>query len=314
MDYLTEENGSCVHYFFRAGEGICMQRARAQSWQPRECILRGGRDGFGLYPDNERIHIVTTNDYDELVYLVGTSADRRRFLLKKLSGDAKIRQIRLYSVRGRLNMLYSVSLNDEILLMHCILGNNARPHTVAKLAYEDFFIHGMNVYFTAADKSAGYAGLADEKPDLCIRLIENCSVPYLYGGHIAYIANGKVYFDKREVCADPDASGVIITESDARLYVAWKSGDYVRYLPADGSSKPYCIINPSREAKLYAVVRSDSCEYLYGSNSESELVTYINPRPFGPRTQGAADLLRRRLEDMKTEITDLKSRLAAEED
>lgn len=311
MDYLIEENNTPVHYFARAGEGLMRQCARGASWQPRECILRGARDGFGLYPDGDKIHIVTVTQADEMIYLIGKERDWRRFILKKLSPDVCVLTIKLYPVRGRLNMLYSVLMNDEILLMHCILGNNAKPHTVARLESDSFFISGMRVYYAMPDGRTGFCELADEKPELFIRIADNCGVPYIFAGHMAYISEGRVYFDSRALCCDEKAEEVIITESDARLFVVWKSGDFVRYLPADSAGKkPYCIINPAREAKLYTVWRNDAIEYFYGSNSETELVTYINPTPFGPQTQCTTDSLRRRLEDMKTEISELRRKLA----
>lgn len=311
MDYLIEENNTAVHYFVKTGEGLMRRSARGGSWQPRECILRGAHEGFGLYTDGKTVHIVTATDAGEMIYITGDDKSWRRFILKKLGQDFHILTIKLYPVRGRLNMLYTVSVKDEILLMHCILGNNAKPNTVSKLLTDDFFISNMRVYYAMPDGRTGFCELADEKPELFIRIADNCGVPYVFGGHMAYISNGKIYFDSRELCCDEEAERLIITESDARLFAAWKSGDFVRYLPADArSAQPHCIINPAREAKLYAVWRDDNLEYFYGSNSETELVTYINPSPFGPRTNCAADSLRRRLEDMKNEINDLRRRLA----
>lgn len=311
MEYLIKENGTLVHYFVRAGEGLERRSARASSWQPRECILRGAHDGFGLYTDGKTVHIVAVTDEGELIYLTGCKNTRRRFILRKLGQDSKILTIKLYPVRGRLNMLYTVLVNEDILLMHCILGNNAKPNTVSKLMSDSFFISDMRVYYTLPDGRTGFCELADEKPELFIRISDNWSVPYIYHGHMAYISNGKIYFDNRELCCNEGAEQVIITESDARLFVAWKNGDFVRYIPADArAEQPHCIINPAREAKLYAVWRDENMEYIYGSNSETELVTYINPAPFGPRTYCTADSLRRRLEDMRNEINDLRRRIA----
>ena len=311
MDYLIEENNTAVHYFVRTGEGLVRQCARGGSWQPRECILRGAHDGFGLYTDGKTVHIVAATDEGELLYVTGSDKAWRRFILKKIGQDLRILTIKLYPVRGRLNMLYTVAVNDDILLMHCILGDNAKPNTVSKLLTDSFFISNLRVYYAIPDGRAGFCELADEKPELFIRIADNCGVPYIFNRHMAYISNGKIYFDSRELCCDEEAEQIIITESDARLFVAWKSRDFVRYIPADAKeAQPHCIINPAREARLYAVWRDDNLEYFYGSNSDAELVTYINPSPFGPRTSSASDSLRRRLEDMKNEINELRRRLA----
>ena len=311
MDFLIEENGIAVHYFVKPGEGLARQSARGSAWQPRECILRGAKDGFGLYTDGNTVHIVSADENDELIYLVGSDKNWRRFILAKLDSSSQILTIRIYPVRGRLNMLYSVAKGDDILLMHCILGNNARPHTVSKLLCDNFFVYGMRVYYTLADGRTGFCELADEKPDLFIRISDNCSVPYLHDGNMAYTSCGRIYFNNREIAYDEGADGVIITETNGQLFVAWKSGDFVKYVPTDRpNARAHCIINPAREAQLFAVWRGEFCEYFYGSSSTDELVTYINPAPFGSRQPTASDSMRRRLEEMKKEIAMLKKQLA----
>lgn len=311
MDFLTQEQGQTVHYFIHAQDGLVRSCSRAGSWQPRERILCGAKDGFGLFCENEQVHIVTATKQNELIYLAGSGGDFRKFILASFGAEYQIHKICIYPVRGRLNMLYSVQNGENITLMHCILGNNAKPNTVSRMQSKDFFVSGMRVYFCTPGEAAGFCELSDEKPDFFIRMFEKSGVPYVSGGHIAYISAAGVYFDSRRICTDENAHGVIITEADARLFAAWKSGDYVKYLPADSTSgNPYCIINPSRTAKLYGVWRDGELIYFYGSNSDSELTTYINPHPFGVSALGNTDVLRMRLEAMKSEIAELKQKLA----
>lgn len=311
MDFLIEENNLTAHYFYRSGEGLCRSYARGSSWQERECILRSAEGYFGLYTDGQKVHIVAPTADGELIYLTVSGSERRRFILKKLGDDRNILKLHIYPIRGRLNMLYTVALGGEILLMHCILGNNAMPHTVSRVRTPEFFVYANRVYYAVPDGSAGFSELADEKPELYIRTASNCSVPYLCDGHIAYESGGKIYFDSRELCSDAEAQGVIITEYDGRFFVAWQSGDFVKYIPADSTAgNAHCIINPSRRAQLYAIWRAGACDYFYGSHSDSELVTYINPAPFGSHASPATDHLRRRLEEMKIEIAELKKQLA----
>ncbi len=311
MDYLTEENGVMAHYFCHRGDGLCRRSARGGAWQEHESILRGVHGSFGLYPDGSNLHIVAPTDNSELMYITGSSGSWRRFILKKLGDDKDILSIQIYSSCGKLHMLYSVRIENDIYLMHCKFGSNSIPDNVSKLNSGEFFISNDCVYYTLPDKCAVYSSLAGDKPSSFVRIAENSSVPYVYDGHIAFISEKKIFLDNRQVCYDPKADGIIIAEYDGRIYTVWKSGDFVRYICSDSqTNKAFSIINPSREAKLYAIWKNGRCFYLYGSDSGSELTTYINPAPFGSHSDSSRDQLRRRLEEMKQEINRLRRQLA----
>ena len=312
MNYLANENGTTVLYFYKSGEGILRRIKRGSSWQEDECVFGDACEGFGLYPDRDVIHIVTQTTSKELMYILLTPKGRRKFILQKLPDDCSIIKIFLYPIRKRLNMLYSVKQGNNTFLMHCILTDNAKPNTVAKIKDNDFFVMADRVYYTVPDSSAGFSELADEKPAYYIRIAQSSSVPYLYQGHIAFKSNGKIYFDNRELCRDDDAEGIIITEYNSRLFVAWQSDGYLRYMPADSKSgRPHAVIKPPCPANIYGIWHNDDCHYFYGNHTATELITYINPSPFDSMPEKSPEeFLTRRMENMKKEIAELKNKLS----
>lgn len=312
LNYLVNENGATALYFHKNGDGIIKRVKRGSSWQEDECVLKNACAGFGLYPDSDTVHIVTKTLLGELMYIVQNKKGRRKYILQKLPDDCSIIKIFLYPIRKRLNMLYSVKRGDRIFLMHCILTDNAKPNTVAQLRHGDFFVMSDRVYYNANDSSAGFSELSDEKPAYYIRIAQNCCVPYLYQGHIAFKSNGKIYFDNRELAKDEHADGIIITEHGSRLFVAWQSDGYLRYMPADSiSNRPHAVIKPPSPAQIYGIWHDDDCHYFYGNHSDTELITYINPSPFDSMPEKAPEeFLLRRMENMKREIADLKKQLS----
>lgn len=312
MDYLVYENGNTVHYSHKKNFGIVKRTKHGISWSEYETVLGSGLSGFGLYPDSKSVHIITQTTAGELMYVVCTKNDRRKFILQKLPDDCRIIKIFVYPVNNRLNMLYSLKCGGELLLMHCILSEYARPNTVAKLRDGDFFTAAKRVYYTIPDGSAGFSELSDEKPAYYIRIAQSCSVPYLYQGHIAFKSNGKIYFDNRELCKDSNADGIIITEYNSRLFVVWQSGGYVRYLPADSNSnRPHAVIKPPLPVNMYGIWHNDECYYFYGSHSDKELITYVNPSPLDSMPEKSPEeFLSRRMENMKYEIAELKKQLS----
>ncbi|MBS7297987.1 MAG: hypothetical protein KIG65_02775 [Eubacteriales bacterium] len=312
MNYLIKENGILTHYFYKCGEGLVKRAKRGSSWQESEVILKDATCVFGIYPDDNCVHIVTQTTENELMYIINTAHRKRKFILQKLSPECNIIKLFIYSIRNRLNMLYSVKHGDDILLMHCILTDNARPNTVAKLKDGHFFVISERVYYSIPDGSCGFSELSDEKPAFYIRIAQNCSVPYLHRGHIAYQSNGKIYFDNRELCKDSDAEGVIITEYSSRLFVVWQSNGYLRYMPADSpSNRPHAVIKPPAAAELYGIWHNEECHYFYGNHTGSDLTLYVNPSPFDSLPEKSPEeFLSRRMENMKKEIDELKHQLS----
>lgn len=309
MDFVTEESRGAAYYYVGA-EGICRNRLRDGARGGRQCVLRGSYAAFGIFPERDAVHIVAASTDGELIYAKCTDGGAEKFILTKIPAGAKITKISLYPVRGRLNMLFCMQ-NDGDSLMHCILGNNALPHRVSALGCADFFVAMPRVYYVRPDGAAGFSELADERPEIFVRLANNASVPYVYAGHMIYLSGGKIYFDNREIFADEKASAPIITEADAQLFALWRSGEFVRYMPCPGGGKkPSCIINPSGELRLFEVLCGGRRQYFYGTCSPERVTFYVNSSPFGSAELTAAENLRRRMTEMKREIDELRAELS----
>lgn len=311
MDYIIGENGSRQYWFCRPNEGICFRHLRSDG-EPGEkrCVLGGSFGAFGIWPDGEAVHIVAASADGKMIYAKYEKGEAERIILTAVPDGAEIAKLSLYPVRGRLNMLFSLRSGGEIFLMHCVLGNNALPHTVSKLLCADFFVDGMRVYYTRPDGAAGFSELADERPEIFVRTANCASAPYVIDGHIVYLSDGKIYFDKQEIFKDAAAERPIAVEVASEYFVMWQSGATVRYMPAGGGKKPSGIINPSCEPRIFEFISPLCRRYFYGACPDGRIVFYVKNDPFAPPAMSAEESLKRRMTEMKREIERLRAELA----
>lgn len=312
MNYIIGENGSRQYWFCRQNEGICFRHLRGDGEMgERRCVLGGSFGAFGIWQDGERVHIVAASADGEMIYAKYESGEAERIILTGIPDGTEIAKLSLYPVRGRLNMLFSVRRGGEIFLMHCILGNNALPHTVSKLLCADFFVDGMRVYYTRPDGAAGFSELADERPEIFVRTANGASPPYVIDGHIVYASGGKIYFDNREIFAEEGAQNPIAVEVGSEYFILWQNGTTVRYISAHGGEiKPNGIINPSCEPRIFEFISPLCRRYFYGACPGERLVFYVKNDPFETPALTPEQTLKRRMTEMKREIEQLRAELA----
>lgn len=196
------------HYYFRHSRGICLKtRTAAGLWQEETTILPEGQDGFGAYADTSgKTHIICTDSKNRLIYSVRKDNEQKNFTLTSLSADISVLNMRLYNVGGRLNLLYSALYNEEYILVHCILGDRAKPCEIAKLESPYFFIYENNVYFTNPRGELGYISLADEKPVGFIPVSEDAHSAYLcsFDGRefLIYTRGSRLFINNEEILSD----------------------------------------------------------------------------------------------------------------
>ncbi len=311
MNYLIEENGRKMHYFLVKGKGIFKTRIFSTRVGVRETVLSGNVSAFGLCIKDNIVHIMAEKD-GELMYIISENGSIRKFIIEKIPSGVEILNIHLYPISNRLNMLYTLKISGDIHLMHLILAQNEKPKSLMKTVSPDFFVSDKRVYAVDKNGNSGFFELEGENPRFFIGMSKNSSCPYILSGHTAFFSGGKIFFDCREIAKEKDAKGVVILEYNNDIYVAWRSGDFVRYISAtDKNDKPHTIINPSRMPTLFKLWQGEECYHFYGSFSATEIMTYINPSPFNYLPEKTKDIfLIRKMESMRREIEDLKNQLA----
>lgn len=311
MNYLIEENGRKMHYYLVKGKGIFKTRIFASRLGIRETVLLGNVTAFGLFVKDNTVHIMAQKD-DELLYMVSENRHTKKFIIEKIPSGVEILNIHLYPISNRLNMLYTAKISNDLHLMHLILASNEKPRSLMITSSPDFFVSDKRVYALNKNGDSGFFELEGENPKFFIQMSKNSSVPYILSGHTAFFSNGKIFFDSCEIAREDDANRVIILEYNGDIYVAWRSGDFVKYIIAtDKNDKPHTIINPSRLPVLFTLWQGDECYHFYGSCSGTELMTYINPSPFNYNPQKNKDnFLIRKMESMRLEIEELRNQLS----
>lgn len=289
-NYLISTKKGIEHYFYRPYEGICMKRRLAGGiWQEHKSVLKSGRDTFGVYADDrEQVHLICTDAENRLIYAIRKNDVWKKFILSGLNRDVFICDMRIYSVNGRLNLLYSALYNGETLLVHCILGDHAKPEAVAALESSHFFIYNQKVFFTDTSGRLGYVLLSDEKPSGFYFLYDDAHFGTLssLGGKelIIFTRDSRLFINGEEILYDSRMENPVFVKGADRAYIMWKSGSFVRYIATFNGgitwSEPMRFMSTSATPSLYIAQWKDTFNLYYGYQSEKDVTLLGAPDIF----------------------------------
>ena len=289
-NYLIMRGDTPEHYFFKPYEGICVKRRSASGiWQTAVPVFSGGRDGFGIYCGKDKnVHLICT-DYDgKLIYAVSQGDEWKKYVISKLSPDIAVSDMRLYSIRGRLNLMYSALYNGENLLVHCILGDHAKPSTIDTLETPHFFIKGTKVYYTNSNGVFGFVNISDEKPVGFHSLYEDAHFGTVYTidgkDNILFSRNSSVFLNGTEVAHDSYIEMPILVKAPGKTYIMWKNSGFVWYalsLDDENFNKPMRFMSTGRTMNIYILQTENNFLPYYGYDAQRELVLLGNPEIFG---------------------------------
>ncbi len=322
-NYLIMAKDTPEHYFFKPYEGICCRSCTPGGvWQEHSNVIETGRDGFSVYADEfGKVHLICIDCENHLVYALRKNGIWKRYTLSSLSEDIFVSQMQLYQVDGRLNLLYSALYNGENMLIHCVLGDHAKPSTVATMENSHFFIDSDKVYFTNTQGTLGYCELGDEKPS---RFIKYCDDAHLctisrYGGNefMLFIRDSKLFLNESELLYDSRMELPVFVCGSDRLYIMWKSGGFVRYITSFNGgatwSEPMRFMNTAMPFSLYLAQKDNGCILCYGCHSNKELTLLGRPELFKPRrslSQSEPEMLKCALDSARRELADAKQEVS----
>lgn len=325
-DFLITSGADTEHYFFRPYGGICMRSIKRDGlWSDYTPIVEKAKDGFSVYSDKDgSVHLICVSDENELVYAVRKRGIWKKYALTVMNENLFTSKMRLYSVDGRLNLLYSALYNGENILVHCILGDRAKPSTVSALDSPHFIIYGKKAYYTDAQGRLGFTDLTDEKPDGFNPLYDNAHSCFIrsFGGKeiLLFVRDEKLYIGDREILCDSRMEAPVCIQSANRIYVMWKSGGFIRYITSsDGGASfgaPMRFMNTGEKASLITVQDGDDFFDCYGYIGKNKLSLLGKPNflnsaaDFSAPIYAEPEQLMEAIASVRTEIETAKAELA----
>ena len=278
------------HYYSLQNKGILVRRKDSNHlWSPSESVIADATGPFCVYGDSpQMIHLIFVDSDNNLSYATRQKDRWKTYKLSKLNPEIHPEYFRIYPVCGRLNLLYSVRYSGEILLIHCILGNHAKPHTVDKLDSPHFWIYNSKAYYTNNQGACGYVDLHDEKPDTFCKLYDDARNISLYNmdgkEFTLFTRDNKLYVNNNEIIYDTRMELPAVTCSQGILYVMWKSGGYVRYITSKNQgntwTSPMRYMTSGAEITQYFSEILGNSHLFYGYNTSCDLHLFSRPDIF----------------------------------
>lgn len=275
------------HFFYRQNCGI-LARCRGKNglWSEPFCATDDAKGPFCVLSDlSGQKHLIYIDNENRLVYAIRKNETWKRYILAKLSPEIKPKRMELFPVSGRLNLMYSAEYNGDCVLVHCILGNHAKPQIIDTLKSCHFSIYNKKAYYTNASGAIGYTDLSDEKPDTFCKICDsgdNISV-YDYNGieFILYSKDSRLFVNSKELVYDSRMEMPTMTCSKDKLYIMWKSGGYIRYVTSQNCGE--CWENPMRfmtngaQIETFYLQKSGNMYMFYGYNTPCDLHIFSKP-------------------------------------
>lgn len=317
-NFLILSNDSPEHYFFKPYEGICVKKqSPSGSWQEHRPVLTDGGDIFCVYADSKGlVHLICTDSDNRLIYAIRKNDVWKKYTLSTLSKDIFISDIRIYPIKGRLNFLYSALYCGETLLVHCILGDHARPSTIATLETSHFYIKNSRIYFTNSQGTLGYSSLSDEAPSVFYPLAEDahfCTVSDLCGKEIMiFTRNSRLFINGEEILYDCRMEMPVFVRGADRSYVMWKSGSFIRYITTFNGgatwSGPMCFMSTGISPSVFIAQQGEEYNMFYGYQSGSEITLLGAPDIFEKSSASYCEIdeLKKQLSRSKAETESAK--------
>ncbi len=333
-NYLISSGDAVYHYYHKSG-GIYCRAKYAGGAGDEVCVYPEGSDGFAVYRDAAgNTHIICADPEREIVYLTCRSGEWSKYIISSAREELAPLKFMLMSDGTRLNLFFSAVYRNETMLIHCILGANAKPEIIDRLypSRREFFLFQRRVYYTSSADVLGYKDFSDGKPSGFTGIADGGYMPYAaeYGDsfHIVYKRRHRIYFENEPVFEDFAAEMPVIAFGGDRLILQWKSGSFIRYITSFNGGKtwstPMRFVNPGKAAGLYTAQDGDTLRRCYGTSSEEgvtlfgtqELFPKPKPRPKSEQptnnvTAMEIKKLKIMIELVNGELSDVKKRLKA---
>ncbi|MDY3929806.1 MAG: bZIP transcription factor [Clostridia bacterium] len=306
-------------FIYKPYEGICEIDEKAGGWTEPKSICRDGSNVFFVYIDREEtIHLITVTKDNRFIYMSCKNEEWHQYVICTVKEDISVKKVMIGLSPIGQNLFYSAEYQQEYILVHCVLGNNAMPYTIDKMSCDSFFVSGRKVYYSNAEGVLGFQDFSDGKPNKFNETVKG-KMPYLINiknkDYFVY-KNGNRICVNGEICAEDDtAEYPIIVRNGEQTVLMWQSGDFVKYINYDNkffNSKPMQYVSNGVRPSVYVISNGTICRYYLGSFHNNTLKIFTNADPFSKeeeikeneymRRQEEILQLRKCVEQLKNEI------------
>lgn len=263
-NYIVELNGDRRIYCFNNIHGICEITKSSE-----KTILKNATDKFYVYKDSDDIKIVALNKKSQLVYMICRNNKWKQYVISQINENIKVEKIMVATNGINENLFYSAKVNGEMILVHCVLGNNALPNVIAKLYDKEFFLYNKCVYYSGETQIIGYQSFADSKPDRFMPCCEGVS-PYIIDKKMVYKKNNDLFVNDEKICTDENIKMPVLVND----LVMWKNESHIFYAPLK-TKKVARFIKSGVEPQILAVATADKCLYYYGTFINGKLKIFF---------------------------------------
>lgn len=272
------------HYFSHKNSGIFLRKQRENGiFDSGEALWENSTGVFSAYFKGT-VHLIFTDKNNSLVYAIRQNNQWKSYVLSRLPQGLNLLKMELFSLSGRLNLIFSAEYLDEIILVHCLLGNRARPRTLSTLLSPHFSVLGEFVYYTSQKGELCKIKISETDINCCEILNtfgENASA-YLFKDceMLIYSHKNRLFINNKEIIYDSRIETPVLFSSGGTLYAMWKSGGYVRYITRKSDniwSNPMRFATSGAEIQLYTLVNGNSSRQLYGYNTTDSFRLFAKP-------------------------------------
>ncbi len=282
MNYILYADGSFLHFFHSKTRGLCLKIKKQGRWGENICLCPNAKEGFSVYLDkSEKIHILCSNIKNDIIYITNKNSAWQTFTLSVGKPEISPLEFKIASSRGILSFFYSASFKDSVILVHCVLGKNAKPQNLDCLltTCAKFSVSSGKVYYTNKENVLGFRDFPDGKPDDFVEIAKGGTYPYAVSlnskEYLLYKKDGFIFLNNNKIFSDALAISPVISNKDNKLTIQWKSNNFVRYLTSFNNgvtwSSPMRFIRSGKEISKFCIQTGDEAHICYGQN--------INPEP-----------------------------------
>ena len=298
-NYILKQNDLTMHFFHIPNQGLALRKKQLNLWHNHRIILPDSNGIFSaIQGDDQTINIVSLTNKNEIIYMILGDKYEKSVTLTTLKEEMTVKNISLFKTPMGQNFIYAARYQGKLLLVHCILGDNARPDTIDEIQTNDFSIYKTSVYYTNSDGILGYKNLSDGKADIFNSITQGAVSPYIFNFYgrdfITYIKDNKIYLQNRPLADDPGAEKPVIFEENGKLFVMWQKGDFIRYVSSDNSGETFSpIMQYVSSGKIPAplgVIKNDKTYRYFATVSAKDIHifgkddVFLNPKNSPPES------------------------------
>ena len=285
LNYITYRDKSFLHFYHTASEGLCLKEKRKGRWSDTFHLCYEAKKGFCAYCDSDGvIHILCTDDDGKIIYIKEKNLEWNQYILSEGNNEIIPVSFRIVKAGNIMNFFYSARYNASMILVHCVLGDNAMPERIDALdtKHPEFCICDNKVYYTNENNVLGYRDFSDSKPGVFVELEKDAYFGYVTKVEgkefLVYKKDNFLYVNHDRTYLDEKAMMPLLCQKDNKITLQWQSGNFVRYLTSFNGgvtwSSPMRFINNGVGICRFFIQTEDRCEYSYGQNLRTEPVVY----------------------------------------